>query len=113
MAKKPTAAQLAARKKFVAAVRAGKFRKGKKKPARKRKVVRKKTARRKSAPRKRAAPVRRSAVTVPGLKAKIRAKLDDQLKDQLFKRDKATNYKQHRTAQVKIDTIRRELRKLS
>ena len=108
MAKKPTAKQIAARKKFVAAVRAGKFRKGKKKPARK-KAARKRVAK-KTVVRSRAKKAPRKVATVSSLKTRIRKKLDEQLKDQLFKRDKATTYKQHRAAQFKIDTIRRGLR---
>lgn len=114
MAKKPTAKQIAARKKFVQNVRAGKFRKKKasrKKPAvrktvrRSRKVVRKKSGIRKHKVRKQ--------TTVASLKGRIRTKLDDQLKDQLFKRDKATTRKQHVAAQNKIDNIRKELRKVN
>ncbi len=105
-----TAKQIAARKKFVAAVRAGKFRKGKKKRVAKKRAVKKRVA--KKVVRKRT--TRKIAVrktTVASLKSRIREKLDDQLKDQLFRRDKATTAKQHRTAQKKIDTIRKELRK--
>ncbi len=104
-----TAKQIAARKKFVAAVRAGKFRKGKKRVAKKRatkKRVAKKVVRKRTASKR---VVRKTTIAV--LKSNIREKLDDQLKDQLFKRDKATTAKQHRTAQKKIDNIRKELRK--
>lgn len=109
--KRPTKKQLAARKKFVAAVRSGKW---KKKP--RKKVVLKKAARKTSTVkivvRRSGTRPRRSASTIPALKSRIREKLDQDLMQQLFKRDKATTYKQHRAAQLKIDKIRRELRRL-
>lgn len=71
-----------------------------------RKVVRKKAARK--TVRKKSTPQ-----TVSHLKSRIRKKLDDQLKDALFKRDKATTYKQHRAVQLRIDKIRSELRKIN
>lgn len=55
---------------------------------------------------------KKSSATISSLKKRIKTKLDETLKDQLFKRDQATTYKQHRAANLKIDKVRRELRKL-
>lgn len=140
MAKAPTAKQIAARKKFVAGVRSGKFRKKKRvkqtgtsvlKADKKRKAKapgkrvvkkgRKKTVyyeyrkNRSDKPGKLTGVKKRRTVagSVAGLKTRIRQKLDADLKELLFKRDKATTYKQHRSAQTRIDKVRKELRKLS
>jgi hypothetical protein len=113
MAKRPTAKQLAARKKFVAAVRAGKFSKGKKKRVGASKAIKslKRTKRMKRAVPKKAVKTVRRIKTISFLKSEIVAKLNDQLKDQLFKRDVATSYKQHKAAQKKITQIRKDLRR--
>lgn len=90
--------------------------------AKKRRITRKKTARKKPVKRKvvrrkkvarKAATKKRSASTVASLKARIRGKLEGQLKELLFRRDKAITAKAHRTAQKGIDKVRAELRKIS
>lgn len=75
---------------------------------------------RKSVPRSSRRVRRSSAVKAPRKKrtvssmfSAIRVKLDAELKEALFKRDKATTYKQHRSAQLRIDRIRQQLRKAS
>lgn len=78
----------------------------KRRPAKK-KAVKKKTVRRKKSARK------RSVSTIASLKARIRAKLEGQLKELLFRRDKAGTAKTHRAAQKGIDKVRAELRKIS
>lgn len=54
---------------------------------------------------------KRSKSPVTRAKKTIRDHAERDLKDALFQRDQATNYKQHRTAQLKVDKARKELRR--
>lgn len=82
-------------------------RKAAKKKTAKRRIVRRKKVVHKSAPRK------RSGSTIASLKSKIKGKLEGQLKELLFRRDKAATAKSHRSAQKGIDKVRAELRRIS
>lgn len=67
-------------------------------------VIVRRTVIRKVGKAKRSSPVTRAKRT-------IRDHAEKDLKDALFQRDQATSYKQHRTAQKKVDKARRELRR--
>lgn len=45
------------------------------------------------------------------LKARVRKDANERLKDGLFLRDQATTYKQHKSAQKKVASARRDLKK--
>lgn len=74
---------------------------------RSRRVVRKKVTRKKVSRRK-VSTVR--VVKLPEMKKRWKKTFEEGLKEQLFKRDKATSYKQHRAANLKIDALRKKLR---
>lgn len=86
----------------------------KKKAARRKPRSRKKRVVRVRKVVKRARTVKRKkrtgSASIASYKAKIRKIAESDLKDGLFNRDKATTYKQHRTAQSKVDKARRVLR---
>ncbi len=78
----------------------------KKRSAKRKKVVRRKPVVRKKSRKK----VTRKKSSVAHLKKRVRDAADDRLKEGLYRRDKATTFKQHKAAQRVIDMARKDLR---
>lgn len=116
--KKPTAKQLAARRKFAAIMRSGGFKKHRKKSRsvkrkshKRRKVSAIKTVSRSHTDKNRiTANIQVGSLT--HLKSALRNRLNDRLKDLLFKRDQSTTMKAYRRYGRSITEVKRQLRNL-